>query len=668
MDRFKLIDLLGKMYRVPREAADLMKSLGLIQWMASVNVPDPRGAGIIKVTPEVLRVARKGKILLRYFAGSKGVAPGGSLFLVIKAGGLLPPLQVSDPLAANYVKCVASNGAPLKVDLERDLYYYIWIRLQERGLREGQSILVILGDDSEGSPGMTLREFACKIVFEAWVDCYGREEFIRLQDQPSVRIVGGPASTFDVIVPSIIYPEEPIKTVVRAVDHFGNVVPDYTGPIRIVGDGFKFTQRFEKRDKGVISFDLPYSTFGDKKRFKISVEDANGNLKGFSNPSTLKGRDDEYGKGGYRIFWGDIHGHTGLSSAAYGTPFEYYEFARDVAALDFCALTDHDHYMTPEKWAIIREAASAFNEPHKFVTFLGYEWTHGSGGGTLIPGKYFGHKCVYFPTDVGTYYTYTRMEEAPDPESLWRCLEGTGALVIPHHTAYPLGYDQVSGTDWRYHNPRFERLVEIYSRHGSSEKAGGLRPIMVLERLRSGKIKRTPAFNPEGSVQGALARGLRLGFVAGSDTQLGCPGNQIRNEPRASSSYNGGLTAVYARELTRSSIWEALWNRRCYATTGQRIVLSFKVNGHIMGEEFRLRGNEPRTIHAEVLGTSEISKVTVVRDGEDWYIHKGTSTHEEITVVDNSPLKKVTYYYVRILQEDGGMAWSSPIWASPSKV
>jgi len=267
----KLKDLLEKMYRVPRKATDWMRSLGLIQWMASVDVPDPRGAGIVEVTPKVLRVARKGKILLRYFVGSKGIAPGGGLFLVIKAGELLPPLQASDPLAANYVKCVASKGVPLKVDLERDLFYYIWIRVQECGLREGQSILVILGDDSEGSPGMILREFACKIVFEAWVDCYGRGEFIRLQDQPTVRIVGGPASTFDVIVPSIIYPGEPIKTVVRAVDHFGNVVPDYTGSIRIVGDGFKITQRFEKRDKGVISFDLPYSIFGDKKDSRLAL-------------------------------------------------------------------------------------------------------------------------------------------------------------------------------------------------------------------------------------------------------------------------------------------------------------------------------------------------------------------------------------------------------------
>jgi hypothetical protein len=32
---------------------------------------------------------------------------------------------------------------------------------------------------------------------------------------------------------------------------------------------------------------------------------------------------------------------------------------------------------------------------------------------------------------------------------------------------------------------------------------------------------------------------------------------------------------------------------------------------------------------------------------------------------DGQPLKQQAYYYLRVIQEDGNMAWSSPIWVAP---
>ncbi|RJS84189.1 DUF3604 domain-containing protein [Candidatus Bathyarchaeota archaeon] len=665
MKEEEVMELIKLAYRIPEESPEWMKRMGYVQWIRNVKIADPRDLGEINVEPKVARVCTKTRIRLTYTVGRKGISRGGRILIVAKVGELLPSLQAENPGMKNFVSCSSPTGVTLTFRMWRvHLYYYMLVK-PEDNLHPGEKVTVIIGDDSKGGPGLKLREFPCKLAFEVWIDSDGSGDFALLQDRPFVNVVGGPYEALDLIIPSILYEEDRyITAVLRVLDRFGNVVPDFEGQIHILSDKSEHAVSFNSSMRGVCRVKLPTSSFGRRESFSLKVIDKETGVSGQSNPSIFGARRDEYSSGEYRIFWGDLHGHTGLSSAAYGSPYEYYEYGRDVAALDFCALTDHDHYMTREKWSIIREATSVFNEPNRFVTFLGYEWTHGSGGGTLIPGKYFGHKCVYFPTDVATYYSYTVFDEAPDPNSLWRCLKGTGALVIPHHTAYPLGYGQVSGTDWNYHNPEFERLVEIYSRHGSSEKAGGLRPLMILKR-EGEKIRRIPSFNQEGSVQGALSKGLHLGFVAGSDTQLGYPGNQIRREPRASSSYNGGLTAVYAKNLTRYSIWEALWNRRCYATTGSRIILQFKVNGCIMGEEISIERSEPRSIYIKVLGTSKIDRIVIVKNGDDRYIFEGTGKHEEISIQDPEPLCKETYYYVRVLQEDGSIAWSSPIWVRP---
>src|SRR4029079_11849259 len=81
----------------------------------------------------------------------------------------------------------------------------------------------------------------------------------------------------------------------------------------------------------------------------------------------------------------------------------------------------------------------------------------------------------------------------------------------------------------------------------------------------------------------ALRRGYRFGVIAGSDGVDGRPGNShpghmgVRN-------VRGGLTAVMAPELTREALWDALAHRRCYATTGERILLEVFAGAASMGD------------------------------------------------------------------------------------
>ena len=80
-------------------------------------------------------------------------------------------------------------------------------------------------------------------------------------------------------------------------------------------------------------------------------------------------------------FIGEMHGHTTLSD---GQPDidTYFRNIRDIAKLDFAAISDHDHggvghptlwAGSPSKWDLIRAKVKEYNHPGTFSTLLAYE-------------------------------------------------------------------------------------------------------------------------------------------------------------------------------------------------------------------------------------------------------------------------------------------------------
>ncbi|HIE27899.1 TPA: DUF3604 domain-containing protein [Candidatus Poribacteria bacterium] len=201
-----------------------------------------------------------------------------------------------------------------------------------------------------------------------------------------------------------------------------------------------------------------------------------------------------------------------------------------------------------------------FYEPGRFVTLPACEI-----------GFAIGHKNVYFPaTEVA--------HPAPDSssvEALFASLERREALVIPHHTnVHSESSRRTFWTehDFTTHDPVFERLIEMSQNRGSfeCETVGG--------NVSFGELG--------SSVWSALQHGMKVGFVGGTDTHRGLPGEWRSPlaglDPDESPSV-GGLTAVIASGLTRESIWNALWNRCCYATQGQRTLLNFALDEYPLG-------------------------------------------------------------------------------------
>jgi hypothetical protein len=448
---------------------------------------------------------------------------------------------------------------------------------------------------------------------------------------------------------------QPVGVLVEAVDADGRTIPDFTGnvsltctdPIARLPEPWEFysIERGRRRFEGLL--------FKCEGVHTVTAVDAKHGLRGQSPPILVEVRRPKYS-----LYWGDLHGHSGAYACGVGTIDAYYQFARDTVGLDFCALTDHDQlpglqHDLSDAWPRIVDAARYYNRPHEFVTVLGYEWT------SMEPqrnGLGYGHKNVYYLEDEGPLLSCMN-GRSDRPERLWKRLKGIPAMAIPHHPATTRNW----WTDWDHHNPDYERLVEIYSCWGSSEcsaQAGNPFPI----RHGGGET-------PGRHVIDALERGYLLGFIGGGDTHDGAPGRSYAHRPRSEKEgnrwtgiYPAGLQAVWARELTRESLWEAMWVRRTYATTGARIVLEFSVGSAPMGSAIQHWPGGAASFHARVEGTEDIAKAEVVRNGVVVETRRGRGRSLEFQWARDAQPGMGQYFYLRVTQVDGHMAWSSPIW------
>lgn len=351
------------------------------------------------------------------------------------------------------------------------------------------------------------------------------------------------------------------------------------------------------------------------------------------------------------IYFGDLHvmSGEGIITSALRDSRQAYMWGRDVAGLDFCVVTNN-----VRTWEEDLAIDDEFYEPGKFVTFPACEI-----------GFSIGHKNVYFPDTEAA-------RPAPDPssvEALFVSLKGRTALVNPHHTnVHSESSRRTFWTehDFSTHDPRFERLIEMSQDRGSfeHETVGGN---IYFGGLGS-------------SVWSALQHGMKVGFVGGTDTHRGLPGEW--RSPLAGLNIDeglsvGGLTAVIAPDLTREAIWDALWNRRCYATQGQHTLLNFALDDYPLGSIISAKECENsifkrRCFRYRAQGHQPVVKVELVRsDGEVFDLTGGQSPGRKTitaTFEDDTPLTQMklagdaAFYYLRVTEADGRMAWSSPIW------
>ncbi|MFH1278334.1 MAG: CehA/McbA family metallohydrolase [Candidatus Eisenbacteria bacterium] len=593
------------------------------------------GGGRATIEPDgPVVVGSRGTWTVRYVAGDEGVARGGGVVVHCPVFWEWSEPQTVSPGYPGYCTVAVSNRrVRLGVYAHPELHY-LSAKVEDGFLSPGDSIRFVYGDTLGGdapegraradSYAERVQEFLVK------VDGDGDGVFAEIAESPDLTLVPGPAAALRIYVRAEADLNDSTRVTVAALDRFGNRARGYAGTIRFshkwdVLDA-PISYAFEPEDSGAAAFTVRFTAPGFQT---LGVVEEGGTLQSQSNPIRVRPPGDGTP---YQVLWGDLHMHSRLSDGT-GEPDDLYRYARDVGNLDVAAVTDHDHHglrpLGAESWKAMEEWAAEFYEPGLLVTLLGYEWTN----------WVYGHRNVYYGGPSGPLHS-TADSATNTPEELWAALEGGSAMTIAHHT----GGGPVP-TDWSVPPPaEWETLVEISSIHGSSEQIGGLKEIY------------DPA--PGSFVRDALALGYRLGFIGSGDGHVGHPGE--------TESPSGGLAGILAEERTRESVWEALRARRTYATSGERIWLRFRLGEHWMGEEV-VGGELPDRLsfHLEAGGTAPIDVAELIGNGTTLDTLFGSEETLEGTLEADNNRSESSYYYVRVLQMDGGIAWSSPIWINP---
>jgi hypothetical protein len=135
----------------------------------------------------------------------------------------------------------------------------------------------------------------------------------------------------------------------------------------------------------------------------------------------------------------------------------------------------------------------------------------------------------------------------------------------------------------------------------------------------------------------------------------------------ASGDHNGmgvGVAALWVKDLNRKGILEAMRSRRCFATTGDKMIVDFWLNDAPVGSVSGKSGAPELSI--KVRGQRELEKVEVLRNSrgiKEYAVSEGQLAFDEkFADSDYQDETEVLYYYIRATQKNKELAWSSPIW------
>ena len=616
-----------------------------------------KNLGSASLTPSGdIEVGSSHAFVIKYRVGENGIRQGGGVRIEVPGQlGWSRPHVVGNNEAEGIVEVSCSRkDIRFSTAIERvtradftqgwQTLRWIVVSIEEGSLKEGDEITVFYGPHRYGygvGVKTTIHAYSRDRNWEEFTVCVdpdGKSGFHAVARSPGVNMIPSTFMCYEALLPSIGVVGGKVALKITAWDRFYNPCTHHEASLQIRGLTNR-NVRLQKRNKAVL--DLKNLSLSGAGVLRFEILDRKNGVCTRSNPVVVHDKQD------YRIFWGDIHLHTCISidnkhrDRMLYTPEHYCEYAREVTGLDFIGFTDHhepwhaDHGLTDGEWERTVSTANRYTKAGKFVALIGFEFRDRRGDTNV---HFSGDNPTRVPPEINRV------------SKLWEYYRRAGeeAITIPHLHPYSNyersgapdhrspGYDVAwHSEDWDVMDPHFEMAVEVCSTWGRYEY-----------------YRNAPHSPPSGmlkghSIQNLLARGHRLGIVASSDGHKGSPGNCC-------------LVAVYAKELSRKAIFAALQSRFCYGVTHARIALRFEINGARMGSETRTKGDISLVV--EVHGVGRIYSVEIIKNNEPYLKKLGEGEMDLVIEHRDQQQDPLAYYYARVMQEDGEMAWSSPIW------
>jgi len=319
-------------------------------------------------------------------------------------------------------------------------------------------------------------------------------------------------------------------------------------------------------------------------------------------------------------YLGDIHSHTSYSDGTW-RPADAFTYARDTANIDFLAVTDHSNSVTSPEWADTLTQAGSFTQNGSFVALAGFEYTNSAEGHMNVynTSTYVSRNDTNYDT-LAEFYAWLKTQ----PDAI---AEFNHPFTLQDFGSF--GYD--AGIDQKV----------------TLQEVGNGSPPYSYARLEASYIY-------------ALDKGWHVGATNNQDNHAANWGFPPNN-----------LTGIVASSLTRTEVLAALKAMRTYGTEDRNLGLSFLANGYWMGSTIPSAEGETISFHVELVDPDSADRIASIQ-----IITTGGQVLASTTGSSNSMSWDYAYanpgggnwYYLKVVEADGDIAISSPIWTPPADI
>lgn len=333
------------------------------RFIRSAAVPEPImlksviAEGSATVTPEFGTSGEFGTWTVRYIVGKSGIQRGGGIRIQLPDSWHAGPrnsanrLQSSLPEDEHFVTSTTSRTgvsaqttveseskqalvkhAKISLDGRSERYVFVVrVRVTEEKLEKGDTISVVYGDRSHGSPGYRAAAVSTESerVLIA-IDSAGDSRFQLLTPLPQIRSLPGEAVEMLFHAPSYAVRGSPEEFLISLLDKQNNpVLRSDTIRIQVLEGEIDIPKRVMLQpNRGYVRFHATPRASG-AVRLRAVTEELS--LEARSNPILVTTETPrEF------VYWGDLHSHGRYSWDGVGD--DSFHYARNVTGLDFYAL------------------------------------------------------------------------------------------------------------------------------------------------------------------------------------------------------------------------------------------------------------------------------------------------------------------------------------------
>lgn len=352
-------------------------------------------------------------------------------------------------------------------------------------------------------------------------------------------------------------------------------------------------------------------------------------------------KDDRAKYAGMKLYKGQLHSHTSLSDGI-KLPDDAYKYVKQYTDLDFFAVTEHDvtfeistsndyleYYQDShsDEYKILHEQSNAHNKDHEFLALPGVEmtWYDKAGHMNLFNSAWFPRTHAIGGSGNGWIEGGNLMYNLPTVYA--RLAQDSQAIAQFNH---PYKTRHGNFFDFKHYTKEADRNITLFEYRYSNNY-----PNIFHYFIQ------------------ALDKGWHVSPTYSGDEHNGNWGN-----------VGPYVTGLWAEELTRDSIYEAMRNRRTYTSADRNFELAFSANGHIMGSILPANTEEIEIhidLHDPDLNDRIETVVIYTNEGEIVKQYDGIGSNL-FTVEDTLICQDGDYFFIRIFQEDGDEMISAPIW------